>query len=1184
MKALTEPLRDLSEYDQILKDIKNHNTPVAIDGCIDCQKCHLINGIGQDWPVKLIITYSDDKAKEICEDYRFFDRDVYYYPAKDIIFYSAEIHSNLIVSERMAGLRRLMDGVPVTVVTSVDGLLDRILPFDELAAHRIFLHKGDTVYTEELCSELTAMGFSRSDQVEGEGEFALRGGILDVWNLSDDCPYRIELWGDEIDSIRSFDASSQRSVAEADMVTVYPASEYILTQKVLEAGLHKMDLELKRQKERLENDGHFEEAEKLGEVTQELKEELECGGNEVNIDSCVGFFFKNSVSLLEYFDRDDSLIVLDEPVRIEERGLKIREEYTDMMTARLEKGLMLPTQARAAGDYAQVMSAAEKMRTLLLCTLQTTSLPVSPKSRYSLTVRSIHTYGGDFDMLVRDLKAWKKSGYRVVLVCRSTLRAKHVAQDLADNGLTAFVTHDPDRVVMPGEIMVIHGSMHKGIDYPLIKFAVIAESDIFGEEKKKRKEKRKDSAPASGVLDDLSVGDYVVHENYGIGIYRGIEKIEVDGAAKDYVKIEYAEGSNLYILATNVDVIAKYASKDAKQVKVNKMGGTEWNRTRTRVKGAVTELANDLVRLYAVRQSSEGYACGPDTLWQKEFEETFPYEETQDQLDAVAAVKKDMESPKIMDRLICGDVGFGKTEVAIRAAFKMVQEGRQCAVLVPTTILAQQHYNTFSQRMKDYPVNIGLLSRFKTKAEQKKTIADLEAGRIDIIIGTHRLLSDDVAFKDLGLLVVDEEQRFGVAHKEKIKKMKETVDVLTLTATPIPRTLNMSMIGIRDMSLLEEPPVDRVPIQTYVMEYSDEMVREAINRELARGGQVYYVFNRIAGIEDITAQIAELVPDASVAYAHGRMNERELERIMYDFINGEIDVLVSTTIVETGLDIPNVNTMIIHDADKMGLAQLYQLRGRVGRSNRTAYAFLMYRRDRVLKEVAEKRLLAIRDFSALGSGYKIAMRDLEIRGAGNLLGEKQSGHMAAVGYDLYCKLLSSAVSEAKGEEVHRDFETTAEIDTDAYIPDTYISNEIQKLDMYKRIASIRNEDEYGDIVDELTDRFGDPPNPAENLLMIALIRAEAHNAGIERITYRDHLSEIYFDAQAAPDMEMLPVLKKMYRQAVREKPGLQKGLCLGVDMRGINKQAVLPEIRQLVFNISRTLYHQENKNVKKDQA
>ena len=693
--------------------------------------------------------------------------------------------------------------------------------------------------------------------------------------------------------------------------------------------------------------------------------------------------------------------------------------------------------------------------------------------------------------------------------------------------MTAVYTEDPERQVQAGEVVTYYGHVARGFEYPLLKFVVLSETDIFGAEKKKKKSKKLYQGQKIKDFNDLKVGDYVVHVSHGLGIYRGIEKVEMENVVKDYIKIEYRDGGILYVLATGLDVIQKYASSEAKKPKLNKLGGKEWERTKTKVRSAVGEVAKDLVELYAVRQQSHGYQYGQDTVWQREFEEMFPFEETEDQLAAIADTKADMESPKIMDRLICGDVGYGKTEIAIRAAFKAVQEGKQVVYLVPTTILAQQHYTTFVQRMKDFPVRIELMSRFRSPGEIKRTIKDLEKGMVDIVIGTHRVLSDDVKFKDLGLLVIDEEQRFGVAHKEKIKKMKENVDVLTLTATPIPRTLHMSLVGIRDMSVLEEAPEDRLPIQTFVCEYNEEMVREAITRELARGGQVYYVYNRVNNIADVTARIQALVPEAAVAFAHGQIKERELEKIMFDFIGGEIDVLVATTIIETGLDISNVNTMIIHDSDNMGLAQLYQLRGRVGRSNRTAYAFLMYRRDKMLKEVAEKRLEAIREFTDLGSGFKIAMRDLEIRGAGNLLGVRQHGHMEAVGYDLYCKMLNEAVQTLKGVTVEEDFATVIDLDVDAFIPPSYIVNEIQKLDIYKRIAGIENVKERDDMLDELLDRFGEIPKSVDNLLRIALIRVAAHRLYMTEIKGKNERITFTFRPNAPVDPAGIPkILEK----------------------------------------------------------
>ena len=857
---------------------------------------------------------------------------------------------------------------------------------------------------------------------------------------------------------------------------------------------------------------------------------------------------------------------------MKEQADAIELEFRESMEQRARKGYVLPGQMNILYSGEQVAATLEKNAVVTLATMETKYGYFRTEKHVDIAARNIAPYNNSFESLVKDLKKYKKSGYRVLLLSGSRTRARRLAEDLRNAedggaGLTAVYTEDPMREVQPGEILTYYGHVNKGFEYPWLKFVVLSESDIFGSEKRKKKKKKLYQGQKINDFNDLKIGDYVVHETHGLGIYKGIEKVEVENIVKDYLKIEYRDGGNLYILATGLDVIQKYASADAaKKPKLNKLGGKEWEHTKTKVRSAVSAVAKDLVELYAVRQQSEGYAFGKDTVWQREFEEMFPFEETEDQLSAIADTKADMESHRIMDRLICGDVGYGKTEIAIRAAFKAVQEGKQVVYLVPTTILAQQHYNTFVQRMKDFPVNIALMSRFRTSSEIKKTVKDLEKGMVDIVIGTHRVLSADVKFKDLGLLIIDEEQRFGVAHKEKIKKLKENVDVLTLTATPIPRTLHMSLIGIRDMSVLEEAPNDRLPIQTFVCEYNDELVREAIVREMARGGQVYYVYNRVNNIADIAAQIAKLVPEANVAYAHGQMKEHELERIMFDFINGEIDVLVSTTIIETGLDISNVNTIIIHDSDNLGLSQLYQLRGRVGRSNRNAYAFLMYKRDKMLKEVAEKRLAAIKEFTDLGSGFKIAMRDLEIRGAGNLLGAEQSGHMEAVGYDLYCKMLHEAVKEARGEAPAEQFETSVDIRTDAFIPSTYIANESQKLDMYKRIAGIETDEEAEEMLEELIDRFGEPPKSVQNLLTIARLKAVAHSVYIKEIVQREDLLKILMYEKAKIHAQRIPELVKAFAPSLKfaaDPKGPYFTYRLGANSREKNRE-ILEVLRQLL--------------------
>ncbi len=1131
-KVFTNPLTELIEYEDMNHDLAMGRGPVQLSGCTDSQKAHLMAETAEDKPWKLVVTYDETRAKEIYDDFRCFRQDVWLYPAKDLLFYSADIHGNLITRERLQVLRHIMEDDAGVVVTTIDGLMDRVLPLEHLHSQLLHVENGQEINLDEWKNMLTDMGYERLPQVEGMGQFAVRGGILDIFPLTEEQPFRIELWGNEVDSIRFFDLESQRSIEQLERVDIYPATELPLTRDQMREGLEKLCREAKKCVKNLRDNRKTEEAYHLDSMVREVTEGIEQGWKSNGLDGYLPYFFPNTVTFLDYFRKGDSIFFLDEPERLRERGMAVEEEFTDSMKNRLEKGYLLPGQMQILFPTKSILACCERPNTLFMTGLEQRLPGMSVRKKYSINVRNVNSYQNSFELLIKDLKFWKKEKYRVVLLSGSRTRASRLAGDLREYELSAFCPDDETRTVGRGEILVTYGNLHRGFEYPQIKFVVITEGDMFGAERKKHRRK-KTSYEGKRIqnFSELSVGDYVVHEEHGLGIYRGIEKIERDNIIKDYIKIEYAGGGNLYLPATKLEGIQKYASADAvKTPKINKLGGEQWKKTKSRVKAAVRDIAKDLVQLYAARQKTSGFQYGPDTVWQKEFEELFPYEETEDQAEAIEDTKRDMESTKIMDRLICGDVGYGKTEIALRAAFKAIQESKQVAYLVPTTILAQQHYNTFLQRMKDFPVRVDLMSRFRTSAQLKKTTADLQKGLVDIVIGTHRILSKDVKFKDLGLLIIDEEQRFGVTHKEKIKKLKENVDVLTLTATPIPRTLHMSLVGIRDMSVLEEPPVDRVPIQTYVMEYNDEMVREGINRELARGGQVYYVYNRVKDIEDVTAHVQSLVPGATVVYAHGQMQERVLERIMLDFVNGDIDVLVSTTIIETGLDIPNVNTIIIHDADRMGLSQLYQLRGRVGRSNRTSFAFLMYRRDKILREEAEKRLQAIREFTGLGSGIRIAMRDLEIRGAGNVLGAEQHGHMEAVGYDLYCKLLNQAVQALKGSrQEEEEFHTEVDCNIDAYIPSSYIRNEYQKLDIYKRISGIENEEECLDMQDELLDRFGDIPRPVNNLLVVAVIKATAHRAYVTEVKINRQEFRLVMYQKARLHTDKIPELVGNYK-------------------------------------------------------
>ena len=1182
MSTLTAPLRESEVYNRIVEELRKENACVQVEGCAQAAKLHLAHALTREESLaaaarcRLIVTYSEQRAREIQEGFRFYDRNTVLFPAKDLIFYQADLRGRELDTERIRCLRRLMEGRPVTAVTTFSALMTPQVPLEVLRKSVIEVRKRGELSLSETAKRLVSIGYEKQYQVEKPGQFAIRGDILDIFELTEENPYRIELWGDEVDSIRSFDVLSQRSLLKLESVRIYPATEMILPGSRLRDGLERIRREEKKIEKLYRDENRTEEAHRLAAAVAQMEEEALEWHDYGPLESYIHYFYPMTETFLDLFPERSTMIFVDEPGRVLAHAGAVETEFRESMTSRAEKGYILPGQMSLLSVKEEVAARMSRFRCAGLAGLtygighdepfssvtaadalgarSAMDAPgeggrretlLVPDLTVSISAREMSPFNKSFTALEKDLESYRKKGYRTILISPSRTRAKRLAKDLTDDGITAFYSENPERRLEAGEIMTYYGQITQGFEYPEVRFAVIAESDIFGAEKKKpAKKKKKYTGEQIRAFSELKVGDYVVHEDHGIGIYRGVEKIEVNHIAKDYIKIEYGGGGTLYVLPTELSVLQKYASAGAAKPKLNKLGTQEWAGTKKKVGKAVAEIAEDLVQLYAARREKKGYEYGPDTVWQREFEEMFPYEETEDQLAAIEETKRDMESDRIMDRLICGDVGYGKTEIAVRAAFKAVQEGKQVAVLVPTTILAQQHYNTFSERMRKFPVTIGLLSRFRSTAEQKTTVKELSQGLCDIVIGTHRLLSKDIKFKDLGLLVVDEEQRFGVTHKEKIKKMKENVDVLTLSATPIPRTLHMSLVGIRDMSVLEEAPEGRVPIQTYVMEYDEEMVREAILRELSRKGQVYYVHNRVNDIEDVTARLQKVVPEARIVFAHGQMKESELEKIMYDFIAGEVDVLVSTTIIETGLDISNVNTIIIHDSDRMGLSQLYQLRGRVGRSGRTAYAFLMYRRDRILREVAEKRLRAIREYTDLGSGFRIAMRDLEIRGAGSILGKSQHGHMQAVGYDLYCKLLNTAVRQAKGEAVEEERTVRVGLSADAFLPDSYIMNEEQKLEVYKKIAAIESTEDYDDIREELEDRFGEIPAPALNLLRIALIRSVAARVGISEIVGLPGTIRFYMDPDAKIRGENIPALLR------------SRGKDLTFSMKGFSRRGV----------------------------
>lgn len=1170
MNALSQPLLAWAPYLAAEEALKAGQTPLLLSGCADSQKAQLIPNLGAGADCRLVVTYREDRAKSLYEDLSFFDAGTVYYPSRDILFYSADIHSNHTEKKRIEILRRLANGERLTLVVCLDALMERRLPPEEFLTQSLTIDAASVIEMDALQGKLIELGYERAERVEAAGQFCVRGGIVDIFPLTEELPVRIELWGDEVDSMRRFDAETQRSLERVETVVIDPASEMLFPKQRIGDAVRKLREEYGAQEAFFKKKKQNKEKERLRKLVNRTEEQLGAFGKAEGSETLLAYFYEKTASLFDYLP-EDTIVFVDEPHRILEKGQTYEQECAMCMQNRLVGGYALPGQTDLLFSWEETFFLMQKRPLVLLSSLLETAEGFAPRSHCSLDVRQIPSYNNSFEELVKDLAHWKEEGYRTVLLSSSATRAKRLAEDIRARDLPAVFVRELTRELVPGEIVIARGRLSGGFAYPALRFAVLSEKDIFKEKRARRKpQKSRQGGEKIRTLSDIAVGDYVVHEKYGLGIYRGMEKIESDGVAKDYISIEYKDKSNLFISAAQLAQIQKYVAVSDKKPKLNKLGGDEWERTKSRVRSQVQIAAKELVDLYAQRQAREGFSYSPDTNWQQEFEELFPYEETEDQLRAIEDTKRDMESHRIMDRLICGDVGFGKTEVAIRAAFKAVVDSKQVVYLVPTTILAQQHYNSFKERMEHYPVRIAMLSRFCTPKEQRTIAEGLRKGTIDIVIGTHKVLAKSISYKNLGLLIIDEEQRFGVRQKEKIKQLKKDVDVLALSATPIPRTLHMSLAGIRDMSVLEIPPVDRRAIQTYVMEYNEEMVREAIGRELARGGQVYYVYNRVSHIEDIAAGLKKLLPEAEIAYAHGQMGERQLENIMNDFIKGEIDVLVSTTIIETGLDIPNANTMIIHNAQNFGLSQLYQLRGRVGRSNRNAYAFLLYQRDSILREEAEKRLRAIREFTDLGSGFKIAMRDLEIRGAGNLLGAQQSGHMESVGYDLYCKMLNEAVLAMKGEQREEDtFSTSVDLSLDAYIPGDYIGSESEKLSWYQRIAALETAEESEDMIDELTDRYGDPPMPLLRLMEIALLKEEAHRAWMLSVEQKGERVLFTMNARARMRVEEIDGFLKSHRN--RMKIRTEQNPVFVYDVRDVPRKDLLGEVCAVIGEVSEML-------------
>lgn len=1042
----------------------------------------------------LLVTHNLYQAQKFYDDLSEFlkPEEVYLYPVNELIASEIAAASPELKSQRLEVLNGLTERKPKVIIAPVAGLRRYLPPREVWERGRISFETGTDIEIERLTEQLVASGYERTSMTASPGEFSIRGGIVDIYPLTEEKPVRIELFDTEVDSIRFFDIGTQRSEEKVDAVTIGPASEVLLFGEHYESAADKLESHLGKTLSTTKNETVKEQ------LSQHITHEIDQFRQRQTFDGLfkyMSLFYERPASLLDYIGTD-GVVVFDEVSRVQEMNDQLNKEEAEWQTELIEKGEIV-----SGIDLAHDPEQLTRNQRILYMSLFLRHIPrTNPQNIINISCRAMQNFHGQIHVLKNETERWKSNDFAVVFLAVNEERAKRLERVLDDYEIEAAVTTGNAEIV-PHKNQILIGEISGGFELPLQKLAVITEHEVFTKKvKKQRKRKNLSNAERIKSYSELNVGDYVVHISHGIGKYLGIETLETGGTHKDYLHLRYAGNDKLYIPVEQIDQVQKYIGSEEKEPKVYKLGGNEWKRVKKRVQSSVQDIADDLIQLYAEREASKGHAFSEDGLEQREFEGTFPYRETEDQLKAVQEIKEDMQSIRPMDRLLCGDVGYGKTEVAIRAAFKAIMDGKQVAFLVPTTILAQQHFETLSERFADFPINIGLLSRFRTRKQQKDTIKGLKQGTVDIVIGTHRLLSKDVMFNDLGLLVVDEEQRFGVTHKEKIKKLKADVDVLTLTATPIPRTLHMSMLGVRDLSVIETPPENRFPVQTYVAEYGDTIVREAIERELARGGQIYFLFNRVDQIQRKAEQISALVPDARVTFAHGQMKENELEAVMLDFLDGNYDVLVSTTIIETGVDIPNVNTLIVNDADKMGLSQLYQLRGRVGRSNRVAYAYLTYQRNKVLNEVSEKRLQAIKEFTELGSGFKIAMRDLSIRGTGNLLGAQQHGYIDSVGFDLYSQMLQEAIQKRKGETPKSE-QRQVEIDVkvDAYLPDTYIKDAKQKIDMYKRFRAVDSLESVLDLEEEMIDRFGNFPQEVAHLISIARIKAYADKLGFDSI-------------------------------------------------------------------------------------
>lgn len=1149
MSFFSKALKGTSEYQALLKGITSNRLPLGVLGLTQVHKAHIISSLCEQFAPRqaIIITSDESQANRMCKDLNAFGCNALVYPAGDISLRSTQIKSREYEHKRLSVLGNLLDGNADAVVLSVEAALQLTIPPEELYSRRIHLTVGEDITIEELSAKLRRSGYSFCENVEGSGQFSVRGGIVDLFSPDSELPFRIDFWGDTVDSISLFETDSQRRVNQIDEITITPANEICCDTDEL---IEKIEAFLPT----IKGKGSV----KVKESLQKDIEQLKAGITLPSLDRYLPLIYEDCSTVFDYIDRP--LFFVSESFSVKDRANAALQLFNEEYKAYLEEGVVCKRLDRYIIQWNEMLTFYEDLGVIYLDNLTRGSFDTVTKELITFNARQISPWNGTFSVLKDDLQPiYNRKGQTVVIMSGTSKVASNLSDDLITEGYDSLFFEVPPEVVPEGKIIVLPGGFSSGFEYPNAKFTVFTYGSREALPVAKSK-KKVNKAAVFNSLEELHKGDYIVHVNHGIGIFDGITQLEADGNVKDYIKIKYDKGDVLYVPVTQLDQVSKYIgpNSDSHTLKLNRLGGKEWNKTRSRVRASVKDMAKELIELYSKRVNMPGYAFSPDIDMQNDFERRFEYDETDDQLRCIHEIKTDMEKSHPMDRLLCGDVGFGKTEVALRAAFKCAADGKQCAILVPTTILALQHYQTIRKRFEGFPIEAQMLSRFVSAKDQEQIKADLKKGYIDILVGTHRLISKDIQFRDLGLIIIDEEQRFGVAQKEKLKAAYPNVDVLTLSATPIPRTLNMAMSGIRDMSILEEAPQDRHPVQTYVIEHNMEVLIQAMSNELRRGGQVYYLHNRTETITKVAAKIKEMMPDANVAYAHGQMSEEQLSSIWKNLLEGETDILVCTTIIETGVDVPNVNTLIVENADRMGLSQLHQLRGRVGRSARRASAYFTFTRGKELSEIAAKRLTAIREYTEFGSGFKIAMRDLEIRGAGNILGTQQHGHMESVGYDLYMKMLNQAVGEEKGElQPAPEKECLIDLPIDAYIPPDYIKSVPNKIAMYRRIADIRTRDDADDVMDELIDRFGEPPMSVQGLITVALMRNTALAQGIYEIGKSGNKINLYIDSL---DMNKITALAAKMRGritvAAAGKPHIAIKLNPGEEQLVILKKAL----------------------------